>query len=145
MKGSNVSGSWKSHLEIGIPDIDAQHRELVEAIGALSAALAASHEDAVARTIECLTGYVLVHFEAEERWMRENRFPLVREHIAKHDQFVTRVVAMNKDYTEEGTSAVLKLRLRNALAWLEAHIEDDDRDFRRHVGASARPAPCAAC
>jgi hemerythrin len=133
-----VPGTWKPHLETGITDIDTQHRELVDAIGALGAALAATEEEGTARTLECLTGYVLVHFEAEERWMRENRFPLLKEHIAKHDQFITRVVAMSKDHSEEGTSAVLKLRLRNALAWLEDHIEDDDRDLGKHASASAR-------
>jgi hemerythrin len=139
-----VTGTWKPRLETGISDIDRQHRELVEAIGALGASLASTDEEGAARTLETLTGYVLVHFEAEERWMRENRFPLLKEHIAKHDQFITRVVAMTKDHSEEGTSAVLKLRLRNALAWLEDHIEDDDRDLGKHVAAKTRAAPTGA-
>lgn len=139
-----MSGSWKPRLETGIAEIDRQHRELVDAIGALGASLASTDEGGAERTLECLTGYVLVHFEAEERWMRENRFPLLKEHIAKHDRFITRVVAMSKDHSEEGTSAVLKLRLRNALAWLEDHIEDDDRDLGKHVAARARAAAAGA-
>jgi hemerythrin len=134
---------WKTHLETGITDIDRQHRELVDAIGALGAALASTDEEGAARTLECLTGYVLVHFEAEERWMREHRFPLLREHIAKHDQFITRLVAMTKDHVEAGTTAVLKLRLRNALAWLEDHIEDEDRDLGKHGAAKARAVAAA--
>lgn len=130
-----MAGSWKSDLETGIADVDKQHKDLVDAIGALGAALAANDEQAASRILTCLTGYILVHFEAEERWMRANGFPLVREHIAKHDQFVARVVAMTKDHAEEGMSAVLKLRLRNALSWLEEHIEDDDQDLTRHLAS----------
>jgi hemerythrin len=127
-----MPGGWKAHLETGIPEVDKQHQEITDAIGALGAALACADGEGAAHALDCLRQYVLVHFEAEERWMRANRFPLLREHVAKHDQFITRVVALSRDHAEEGPTAVLRLRLRNALAWLEAHIEDDDRDLARH-------------
>jgi len=133
-----MAGSWNPKLETGIPDVDEQHRELVDAMGALAAALAISDEAAVRNTLECLTHYALVHFEEEERWMRANQFSLLREHVAKHDQFITRVAAMTKDHAEEGTTAVLRLRLQNALSWLEAHIADEDRDLAKHAAAVHR-------
>jgi hemerythrin len=132
-----VHGTWGPHLEIGVPEIDAQHREIVEAARDLVAALTMAQGDAAAGTLEVLAHHVLVHFETEERWMRETRYPRLREHVAKHDQFVARLVALAKDHAAAGGSSVLALRLRNALAWLEDHTEEDDRKLARHVATVA--------
>jgi hemerythrin-like metal-binding protein len=139
-----MPGDWMPQRETGISQIDSEHHELVAAAEALGAALVTSSEGEVARTLEGFTGSVLKRFESEERWMRMNRFPLAREHVVKHDQFIARLAAMSKDFGEEGVSAVLKLRLRNALAWLEDHIEDDDRNVGRQHETITRIAAATA-
>jgi hemerythrin len=132
-----VPATWGPHLEIGVPEIDAQHREVVEAALDLVAALSMAQGDVADRILEVLAHHVLVHFETEERWMRQTRYPRVREHVAKHDLFIARLVALEKDHAAAGGSPVLALRLRNALAWLEDHTEDEDRRLARHVRAVA--------
>lgn len=132
-----MPATWEPRLAIGVPEIDAQHREIVETAAALEAALATSAE-AATLTLEILARYVLVHFETEERWMRSTRYPRLREHVALHDQFIARLVAMTRDHEEGGACSVLLLRLRNALAWLEDHISEDDRRLGMHAAAAVR-------
>jgi hemerythrin len=132
-----VTNTWGPHLEIGVPAIDAQHREIVETALDLVAALTIAETASVARILEVLAQHVLVHFETEERWMRESRYPRLRDHVAKHDQLVARLVALTRDHAEAGPSPLLALRVRNALAWLQDHTEEDDRKLARHVGVVA--------
>jgi hemerythrin len=69
--------------------------------------------------------------------MRESRYPRLREHVTKHDQLVARLVSLTRDHAEDGSSPLLALRVRNALAWLQDHTEEEDRKLARHVGALA--------
>lgn len=131
-----MAATWGAHLEIGVPEIDAQHRDIIAGAKELEAALVSADPEATARTLEHLAHDVLVHFETEERWMRRCRYPGRLEHVRRHDEFVERLLAMGRDRAESGPSAVLRLRLRNALAWLEEHIDGEDRLLGRHAVAA---------
>jgi hemerythrin len=76
-----LATSFGPHLEIGVPEIDAQHREIFGTLRTLDAALAAHDEDAADLALRHLSRYVLVHFETEERWMRRTGYPRLREHV----------------------------------------------------------------
>lgn len=134
---------WGPHLEIGIPEIDAQHRDLVEAAVDVVAALSSAGTAASSRLLDVLAQHVLVHFETEERWMRETGYPRLREHVARHDQLVTRLVALSRDQAHGGAPRVLALRVRNVLSWLEDHTEDEDRKLAQHLAARGGPGPRA--
>jgi hemerythrin-like metal-binding protein len=141
-----MASNWGPHLRTGISEIDAQHEELFRVASTMSERLAVVGEvDSTAETLEWLTEFALRHFELEERWMRQNRFRLLREHVEKHDRFLAQLAAMINDLRDNGASAVLKLRLRNALASLEAHVEDDDRGFAKHKAASHQTGAYASC
>jgi hemerythrin-like metal-binding protein len=132
-----MRGTFGPQHELGVPEIDGQHRDIIATALDLVAALSISGEASVAPTLEVLSRYVLVHFEAEERWMRRAGYPRYGEHVARHDQLVARVVAMTRDHAQAGASAVLALRLRNAVAWLEDHIDEDDRKLARFAAERA--------
>lgn len=141
-----MASTFGPHLEIGVAEIDAQHREIVATALDLAAALAISGS-AAGPALEVLTRYVLVHFEAEERWMREVGYPRYADHVAHHDQLVGRLVALTRDHDRSGPSPVLSLRLRNAVGWLEDHIDEEDRRLARFAAqraAAGARAPLAA-
>lgn len=120
-------------LEIGVPDIDAQHREIFDALRTLDAALAAPDDEAEDVALTVLSRYVFAHFETEERWMRQTAYPRTREHVSKHDEFAARLVAMTEERDEGGGTALLALRIRSAIAWVRDHIQGEDQLLGRHL------------
>jgi hemerythrin len=134
-----VSDTFGPDLETGIAEIDAQHRAIFGTLQNLDTALALGDEDSPNIALRILSRYVLDHFETEERWMRRTAYPRIREHMAKHDNFVAALVAMTNEHAGAGASAVLALRLRNALSWLRDHIESEDQLLSCHL----EPEPVA--
>jgi hemerythrin len=129
---------WESRLEIGVPEIDAQHRELFARVAGFDDALASGDRPAIARTFAFLREYALVHFETEERLMAATLFPGREAHRVLHRGFVERLRALSEDYAANGAHALLRLRARNwVVVWLVDHVGREDVALGRHVHASA--------
>jgi hemerythrin len=126
-----VSTSFGQQLEIGVPEIDAQHREMFGTLATLEAALARADEAAATVALNLLSRYALEHFETEERWMRRTSYPRLREHLSQHDDFVARLVAITNERADGGPCPHLIQRIQNALSWLRDHIENEDQLLAR--------------
>lgn len=130
--------SWNERLAIGNVTIDAQHRELFERVAQFDQALVAGDPDAIGRTLEYLREYALVHFETEERFMRDAAYPGYGIHKRKHDAFVERLVALCAEHDAHGVSAILTLRMQNWIAhWLEVHVAEEDVALGRFLAGRA--------
>jgi hemerythrin len=125
---------WEKRLEIGVPEIDAQHRELFARVQGFDVALAKGDHVQIARTFAFLREYALVHFAQEERLMREARYPHAEEHREKHAQFVERLGALVREHEAAGATAFLGLRARNWITvWLLDHVAGEDQAMGRFV------------
>ena len=81
------SYSWAALLELGIAEIDEQHRTLFRLLNELRAA--ADAPDAIERQSAILAELDVDtrrHFAAEERLMRDIGFPDIAAHIAEHQR-----------------------------------------------------------
>ena len=82
---------WSDRYETGIPEIDAQHRRLFQAINRMEAAYQAGTEEAEAQeSLAFLARYTLEHFETEEaiwhEYLTDDSAEI--EHKAIHRSFV---------------------------------------------------------
>lgn len=121
---------WSSDYEIGLPEIDAQHRGLVDMINDLYAAKQAGEGGAaVKKVIERLLQYTQEHFEAEEWAMKRARFPGYAEHHRAHVNLTQQVVEMLSS-----VDALPTFELLNFLSdWLKTHIGNADREFGEYM------------
>ena len=135
---------WTSALEVGIADIDSQHRELFARVARVRDAAFSGATSEVARTIGFLVAYVGFHFEAEERLMRETEYPGLVEQVRQHADFNRRLRSLVPHWESEGGSTALLLALTGALdLWLRDHVTSCDQrfgDFLRDRGSSATVA-----
>ncbi|HSD18554.1 MAG TPA: bacteriohemerythrin [Anaeromyxobacter sp.] len=130
--------SWNRSLEIGVPEIDHQHRELFARLGGFDDALARGDRADIAATFAFLRDYALVHFEREERLMREAEYPRLEAHQALHQGFVARLQALSREHELQGPSALLRLRARNwIVVWLTDHVGGEDVALGRHLTSRA--------
>lgn len=124
---------WTPALEVGLEQMDRQHRQLVKILNELhQAMLAGSHPRDVMRVMEELILYTKYHFNTEERLMAEAGYPGAARHRQKHQALTAKV--------EEFASEVLKGRATVSLSvlqflkdWLNKHILGTDKEFAEFV------------
>lgn len=121
-------------METGIPEIDAQHRELVERINAiiLMGAKAFSKEE-TQKTIDFLEEYVIKHFSDEEALQVKCGYPFIETHKKLHKQYLFQFELTKKEFEEKGFSNSFAMNLNDSVtAWIVRHIKTSDADFGKY-------------
>jgi hemerythrin len=132
---------WTSALAIGVPDLDAQHEELFRRVDRLHDAMLARDRAEAGELIRFLQSYVAEHLAAEERLMRETRYPDEANHLAEHASFAAEIDDLAETLADEGVTPRLVLRLaREVSGWLQNHICTTDVALGRHVVGHRTPA-----
>ncbi|MCW7753009.1 bacteriohemerythrin [Desulfobotulus sp. H1] len=119
--------SWVPGLEIHIPEIDAQHRQIVDYINILATAVEEGNTAKTSVVLEKLIQYTVTHFRFEEKLMKEAGYELFREHCLLHESFKEQVLRYQKrlDEGEDVAHDLLTMLSR----WLVAHIKNEDKAF----------------
>jgi len=120
---------WTPSLEIGVDEIDAQHRALFELAGEFAVAVRARERyDRLEKLFAFLSRYTLEHFAAEERFMRDVGYPGLADQVVEHREFKRRLDSLVPQWTSEGESAAMLLAMLGFLdSWLTEHIAVRDR------------------
>ena len=121
--------SWKEEYSVGVPQLDAQHRRLIDIMNSMHGAmLMGGKPDALQAVLDDLVAYTRHHFSYEEQLMEQARYPGLEEHKRKHRAMVAQV----EGFTAEITSgkATVSLKLMNFLKdWLTRHIMETDQRY----------------
>ena len=119
---------WDSLLETGDQKIDAQHKQLIEALNALlDSCLAGEGPLGLERTIDFLLGYTVKHFADEEALQEEYAYPDYLRHRQLHEEFKLVAVEMADTLRRDGFSAGLVTEVHSRIGdWLVNHIKGDD-------------------
>ena len=118
---SSAPLAWSDRLLLGFPEMDADHRELVERIQALQSAEPAD----VAHCLAAFAEHARRHFDTEDRWMRETEFPPRDCHMDEHAA-VLKSVAEVQALVAAGNAAAVP-SLAAALAdWFPGHADHLD-------------------
>ena len=118
---------WSDALAIGIPEIDRQHRYLVESIAEARRTLPEQPPpELVEQLTRDLLAYAICHFETEEILMQRHAYGDAERHRQQHRDFSARVIAL-RDELRAGRP-VSRAELLDFLGdWLRHHIMHTDR------------------
>ena len=117
---------WSAEFELGIPDIDREHRDLITLINELHAELGetSSAAEIVAR-LRTIYQHIADHFAHEEQLMRDSRYMSYAEHKEDHEillddlRDITEQVEKVGGYSEDRLSADLEY-------WFSTHFRTHD-------------------
>lgn len=129
---------WTDEFALGIDEIDAQHRALVDMINALDAG---THEDpgpeTMRRLLAQLSDYVRNHFGFEERLMAGSSCSpeLVTRHFAEHAYFRSVLKDLTAEFESGGRSITTPL-IEYLVHWLLHHIAVVDRAMAHQLNAT---------
>jgi hemerythrin len=129
---------WTQALAVGHDAIDGQHQELFRRLDVLLAAMRAGDRTEIGRLFDFLGAYVVEHFGAEERFMRESGYPGMTVHKAAHDRFVRDYQELRKLYEASGANAAVTIKTQSwVVDWLQSHIGRTDVALARHLRGDA--------
>ena len=89
---------WKDSYNIGVKEIDNQHRGLFDLISKLfTSRLYEPEGKYFFLTLNKFVEYAQVHFSTEERYMQEAQYPKFAEHQREHELFIAQVSKLVQD------------------------------------------------
>ena len=123
--------NWNDNFRVGVDEVDHEHRELIEEINALHAAMqeGADH-DAVVRALGEIYAQIAAHFALEEKMMRITRDPALIEHKQDHETLLDDLRDIMDEVEDDGTFDEAQLA-RDLERWFSDHFRTHDAKLHR--------------
>jgi hemerythrin len=126
---SNPLIQWTSELSVGVEELDAQHRVLVDLINQLHHSIVIHRGGDEANAIlGRLIEYTRIHFAVEESLMRLFDFPDYETHKASHEELISEVHRLHDKVVLEGKAITFEL-MHFLKRWLTHHIMSSDQQY----------------
>lgn len=118
--------AWRDEYRIGIAEVDHEHRELIDLINEVHAALGG---DRSAARIEDFLGEIYArisaHFALEEKDMSAHRYPELSQHKADHERLLDDIRDIMDEHDASGVLDDQAFSNRLA-AWFGDHFKTFD-------------------
>ena len=132
----DLSIEWHSDYEIGINDIDQDHKRLFSLFNYFNTVADQGTKTPCTSTMfVLLSDYAISHFRNEEAIMNSTKYPDIVNHIRQHDGFVRKLEKIRIRYEDgEDVREELFIFFRD---WILSHVLRDDRKIGEHIKALA--------
>ena len=122
---------WFDDYNIGVAEIDSQHRQIVDYINELHEATMKHDQDLLLHAIGALVDYTISHFSFEEELMEKGDYPDIENHKKTHRVFEAHI----QDYQNraEAGEDVSHQIMSEVSKWLLKHIQKTDREYVPYV------------
>lgn len=126
---------WDEGMRVGIPDMDAEHRALIDDVGALAEAMeAGALASDVVELLDAIEAHLVAHLRTEERWMRATAYPRYVQHLNEHDRFVRILLDWRVRYVRVGPDPDVVVAFhKEVVGWLFQHMERADKPLAEHL------------
>ncbi|MCC6134817.1 MAG: bacteriohemerythrin [Candidatus Contendobacter sp.] len=120
---------WSNELSVGIEEIDAQHKVLVDLLNQIHEAIQQRHgAEITGRILQKLGEYTRIHFAVEESLMRIMHYPDYERHKLEHDKLIDQLNVFQAKLADGKIS--ISFELAHFLkAWLTKHIMGTDKYY----------------
>ncbi len=123
---------WDESMSTGLPQLDAQHLELIAKFNELDVAIGTRDAKAIAENVlDFLQFYAAWHFEREEECMEKYECPIAANNKLAHAEFLDRFGRFYTQYQESSIDAqIVQDTYRELSRWIEQHIRQTDTQLR---------------
>jgi hemerythrin len=131
MNDNDSEVTWNDGYSVGVPLIDAQHKELVRMTNDLFQSCLKGRETAeisFMKTVQGAAAYAKTHFGTEEQILEPLDYPGYAVHKKQHEDFVADVLRIIRDF-EGGKKMSPKDLARFLRDWVLNHIAGSDKEY----------------
>ena len=121
----------KDHY-VDVEIIDEQHKAIADQINSIYKSILIIDKKAVLIKLKLLLEKLEIHFETEERLMKETRFLSYYSHKLEHDRFYNQILKKTEQY-DKGVEQIGTEQLKGIRLWFFNHIELNDRKSAKHI------------
>ena len=131
---------WDKEYETGVRLIDSQHKNFTSKLDNLVKAVKSGRgQIEIQKMIKFLEQYIESHFDLEEKYMRDYKYPQMEFHKDEHKKFRKFVKAINAEYSHQKTDSYFINYCRQEIwVYFVEHITVIDAsmaDFLKRKGA----------
>ncbi|MDQ7815497.1 MAG: bacteriohemerythrin [Melioribacteraceae bacterium] len=122
--------------KVNVESIDQQHLTIVGLINKIHSDFSANKKQGVMSTLQNLIDELEIHFENEERYMKEFHYPGYISHKLEHDRFYNQIVNTTDMLKKEHHNISLE-QLEGLRRWFFNHLDFNDKkcgEFLRSKG-----------
>nr|WP_043743425.1 hemerythrin family protein [Paramagnetospirillum magneticum] len=136
---------WQEAMSIGVADLDAEHRAMLELLNSLEAGLEGGDDDGVADAMRDLVGLMSEHFSREEDLLSGIGCPSFYAHRDGHDAIADRIHLLRRRYlvaVDSGARRDVASALLNftRISLLDHILTEDHAMGRRMSPAAIQPS-----
>lgn len=126
---------WRFEFETGVPDVDHEHRELVDLINQLHDQMGGDAEpDEISAFLGEVFARISAHFALEESVMRKHQYDQYTEHKTDHEKLLDDIRDIMDDY-DAGKFAAYDEALSSAVRdWFVDHFKTKDARLHKMLG-----------
>ncbi len=123
---------WDDRYSVGIPEIDSDHRRLIDLMNDLFVMCVVDQDGEETRVLlDRLIDATLTHFAHEEGFMRKRGYPNFEQHRAEHRILIAEIETLRTDWMKRQKAEAAMSILNFLREWLINHIEAEDRKLAR--------------
>jgi len=125
---------WRDEFSVGVESVDHEHRELIDLINELDAAmLKDARHDTVVNSLGEIYAQVAGHFALEEKIMRDARYRDLAAHKKDHERLLDDLLDTIDSVDDSGSYDRLALA-RGLDLWFSDHFRTHDAKLHRQLG-----------
>ena len=120
-----------------VPEIDEQHKELIELINkAETIGREMLTKEEIESTLNFLGAYIRKHFADEEALMLKSGYAKYEWHCAWHQGYIAEFNNLKAEYARNGPSkAFTEILNKSIIRWIVKHIQTVDVVLGQHINA----------
>lgn len=120
---------WNKNFEIGIKEIDEQHKQLIKLLNKLANTLTYENDLMINDIFKELADYATHHFETEEKiwaeYFHDDKWYI--KHQANHKSFLPKILKIQAKSNHQNYNQVIEETIMFLIRWLAIHIIDEDK------------------
>ena len=123
------SFKWKDGFNVGIAEIDEQHRSFLDCLNDCNALISSRKGASIDQCIiDRLRAYAAMHFKFEESLMEGRCYPEIEQQRKMHKYFESQVDELQSSLSAQGGRS-LESVLSFLRDWFLNHVIDEDKKF----------------
>lgn len=133
--------SWDESLSTGDPDLDTQHKYLIEICNDLATAIEKKHEPKIiGMVLDVLMFYAESHFKKEEECMQRYRCAAAEPNQKAHGAFLAMLKAYQSEHEACQSPVELAIRIHQYLiTWVTSHMAQVDTQLHSAIRQKLDP------